>query len=64
VIIWSAPVALSRNALSGALSLSVLPRGFVESISGIFNNANLENLKRLMELLKVKDRSSAAEEKA
>jgi hypothetical protein len=32
-------------------------------ISGIFRRANLENLNLLTELLNVKDRSSAAEEK-
>jgi hypothetical protein len=32
-------------------------------IEGIFNRANLENLNLLIELLKVKDKSSAEEEK-
>ena len=33
------------------------------SISGIFNKANLENLNLLVVLLKVKDKSSAEDEK-
>jgi hypothetical protein len=51
------------NALSGAISLSEFPNGSPLLIGGILRRANLENLNLLTELLKVKDKSSAEDEK-
>jgi hypothetical protein len=64
VIIFPAPDAKSKKALSGALSFKLFPKGSPEFISGMFSNANFENLNLLIELLNVKDKSSAADEKA
>jgi hypothetical protein len=64
VIIFCAFVALSIKALSGAFSFKLLPNGSPELISGMLSNANFENLNLFTELLKVNDKSSAAEEKA
>jgi hypothetical protein len=63
-MICPAFVALSIKALSGAFNFKELPNGSPELISGILRRANFENLNLLIELLNVKDRSSAAEEKA
>jgi hypothetical protein len=52
------------KALSGAFNFKELPKGSPEFIWGMFSRANFENLNLLIELLKVKERSSAADEKA
>jgi hypothetical protein len=51
------------KALSGAISLSEFPKGSPLLMEGILRSANLENLNLLIELLNVKDKSSAEDEK-
>jgi hypothetical protein len=63
VIICPDPLAKSRKAPSGAFNLRVFPSGSPLLIDGIFRRANLENLNLLIELLNVKDKSSAEDEK-